>query len=167
VLAAEKNTEILMKDAIVTLVYGKGFFVQDKTGGHVLCYQNAAPSVKVGDKVDVSGKVSVYSNINQVASPVATVLSSDNAITWPTLAEPTAAEVDAFSNSAPGYLYAKITVTLDSGKNYEGKMAGGSTTVNITYDNAVTKPEKGATVTLKGYFYGHYNKAYFYACTAE
>ena len=167
VLAAEKNTEILMKDAIVTLVYGKGYFVQDKTGAHVLCYQNAAPSVKVGDKVDVSGKVSVYSNINPGASPVATVLSSDNAITWPTLAEPTAAEVDAFSNSAPGYLYAKITVTLDSGKNYEGKMAGGSTTVNITYDNAVTKPEKGATVTLKGYFYGHYNKAYFYACTAE
>ena len=167
VLAAEKDTEILMKDAVVTLVYGKGFFVQDKTGGHVLCYQNATPGVKVGDKVDVSGKVSVYSNINQVASPVAPVLSSDNAITWPALAEPTAAEVDAFSNSAPGYLYAKITVALDSGKNYEGKMAGGSTTVNITYDNAVTKPEKGATVTLKGYFYGHYNKAYFYACTAE
>ena len=168
VLAAGKDTEILMKDAIVTLVYGKGYFVQDKTGAHVLCYQNAAPSVKVGDKVDVSGKVSVYSNINQVASPVATVLSSGNTITWPTLAEPTAAEVDAFSNAAPGYLYAKITVQLDASKNYEGKMAGGTNVVNITYDNAVTKPAQGASVTLTGYFYGHYGtKAYFYAVSAE
>ena len=46
-------------------------------------------------------------------------------------------------------------------------MAGGSTTVNITYDNAVTKPESGAVVTVTGYFYGHYNKAYFYAVSAE
>lgn len=167
VLASAKDTEILMKDAIVTLVYNKGFFVQDKTGGHVLCYQNAAPSVKVGDKVDVTGKISTYSNMNQVASPVATVLSSGNTITWPTLAEPTAAEVDAFSNSAPGYLYAKITVQLDETKNYEGKMPGGSTVVNITYDNAVTKPANGALTTVTGYFYGHYNKAYFYAVSAE
>ena len=167
VLAAGKDTEVLMKDVIVTLVYNKGYFVQDKTGAHVLCYQNAAPTVKVGDKVDVTGKVSAYSNMNQIASPVATVLSSGNTITWPTLVEPTAAEVDAFSNTAPGYLYAKVTVQLNAGKNYEGKMAGGSTTVNITYDNAVTKPENGAVVTVTGYFYGHYNKAYFYAVSAE
>ena len=133
----------------------------------MLCYQNAAHSVKVGDKVDVTGKISTYSNMNQVASPVATVLSSGNTITWPTLAEPTAAEVDAFSNSAPGYLYAKITVQLDETKNYEGKMPGGSTVVNITYDNAVTKPANGSLTTVTGYFYGHYNKAYFYAVSAE
>ena len=168
VLAAAKDTEVLMKDAVVTLVYNKGYFVQDKTGAHVLCYQNGAPSVQVGDKVDVSGKVSTYSNMNQVASPAATVLSSGNEITWPALAEPTAADVDAFSNTAPGYLYARITVNLDASKNYEGKMAGGSNTVNITYDTGVTKPANGATVTLTGYFYGHYNaKAYFYARSAE
>ena len=167
VLAAPKNEEVLMKDAIVTLVYAKGFFVQDKKRAHVLCYQNAAPTVKVGDRVDVSGKVSVYSNINQIASPVATVLSSGNTPDFPTLAEPTAADVDAFSNSNPGYLYAKVTVQLDEGKDYEGKMAGGSTTVNITYDTSVTKPAKGALTTVTGYFYGHYNKAYFYALSAE
>ena len=167
VLAAEKNTEVLMKDAIVTLVYAKGYFVQDKTGAHVLCYQNAAPSVQPGDRVDVSGKVSVYSNINQVASPVATVLSSGNTPTFPTLATPTAAEVDAFSNTSPGYLYAKVTVQLADGKDYEGKMEGGSNTVNITYDTRVTKPAKGALTTVTGYFYGHYNKAYFYALSAE
>lgn len=167
VLAAPKDEEILMKDVIVTLVYNKGYFVQDKTGAHVLCYQNAAPSVQAGDRVDISGKVSVYSNINQVASPSATVLSSGNTVPWPTLAQPTAAEVDAFSNAQPGYLYAKLTVQLDEGKDYEGKMAGGTNTVNITYDTRVTKPAKGALTTVTGYFYGHYNKAYFYAVSAE
>ena len=168
VLAAAKDAEVLMKDAIVTMVYGKGYLVQDKTLAHVLCYQNAAPSVQVGDKINVSGKVSKYSNMNQIASPVATVLSSGNTIAWPTLLQPTAAEVDAFTNANPGYCYAKLTVKLDSSKNYEGKMEGGSTTVNIQYDNALTKPANGATVTLTGYFYGHNNsKAYFYATAAE
>lgn len=168
ILAAAKGAEVLMKDAIVTMVYNKGYMVQDKTGAHVLCYVNAAPSVLKGDKINVSGTISQYSNMNQIASPVAEVLSSDNAITWPALVEPTAAQVDAFSNTAPGYMYAKVTVKLDSGKNYEGKMDGGSVTVNIQYDNALTKPDKGATVTLTGYFYGHNNtKAYFYATAAE
>lgn len=168
ILAAAKDAEVLMKDAIVTMVYAKGYLVQDKTGGHVLCYVNAAPSVQVGDKINVSGKISVYSNMNQIASPVAEVLSSGNTIAWPTLVQPTAAEVDTFTNASPGYCYAKVTVKLDSSKNYEGKMEGGSTTVNIQYDNALTKPDKGATVTLTGYFYGHNNtKAYFYATAAE
>ena len=157
-----------MKDALVTMVYNKGFIVQDKTGAHVLCYVNAAPSVQTGDKVNVSGKIGVYSNVNQIASPAATVLSSGNTIPWPTLVQPTVAEVDAFTNAAPGYMFAKVTVKLDSNKNYEGKMDGGTTTVNIQYDNALTKPDKGATVTVTGYFYGYNNgKAYFYATARE
>ena len=168
VLAAAKDKEVLMKDVIVTMVYGKGFMVQDKTGAHVLVYPNAAPSVQVGDRIDVSGKIAVYGNLNQIGKPVETkVLSSGNTIPWPTPATPSAAEVDAFTNDVPGYLYAKVTVQLDAGKNYEGKMDGGSTTVNIQYDNAITTPEKGATVTVAGYFYGHNNKAYFYAVSAE
>lgn len=168
ILAAAKDTEVLMKEALVTMVYNKGYIVQDKTGAHVLCYVNAAPAVQTGDKVNVSGKIGVYSNVNQIASPVAEVLSSGNTIPWPTLTEPTAAEVDAFTNAAPGYMFAKVKVNLDSGKNYEGKMDGGATTVNIQYDNALTKPAKGATVTLTGYFYGFNNgKAYFYATAAE
>jgi hypothetical protein len=169
ILAAAKDTEVLMKDAIVTMVYGKGFMVQDKTGSHVLVYPNAAPPVTAGDRIDVSGKVGVYSNMNQIANPIEVkVLSSGNTITWPTLSTPTAAEVDAFTNAAPGYMFAKVTVKLDSSKNYEGKMEGGSVTVNIQYDNALTKPDKGATVTVTGYFYGfNNNKAYFYATLVE
>jgi len=65
-------------------------------------------------------------------------------------------------------MFAKVTVKLDSSKNYEGKMEGGSVTVNIQYDNALTKPDKGATVTVTGYFYGfNNNKAYFYATLVE
>lgn len=53
-----------VKDVVVAATYARGFLIEDATG-EILVYTGAAPTVGVGDKLDVSGSVSAYGGLLQ------------------------------------------------------------------------------------------------------
>jgi len=166
VFTKAKNDPVNLTNVLVTMAYGKGFFVQDSTG-QVLVYLNAAHEYKIGDMVNVSGVASAYSNQAQVASPTVTLVSSGNDVKYPEPVVIDAEKAAEFSAENPGNVYAKMVVSLAADKDYEGVVKDGSTTVSINYENSLSKPEAGKTITVEGYVYGFYKKCYFYAVKAE
>jgi len=167
-LAAAKDTEVKVNDALVVLVYAKGFLMQDATGT-CLVYVNAAPTCKVGDKVKVLGKMGAYNGAPQVASPEVTVLSSGNTVDLGTPAEPTVAEVAALESKFE-VKYIKVAAKVSSSKKYEATVKDGTTLLSINYDNSVTQPNVNESVVLTGITYGYYSsakKVYLYATKCE
>jgi len=70
-------------DGIVTAVHAKGFYMQEpnpdadpQTSEGIYVYLGSAPSVSVGDLVDVDGDVSEHNNLTQIENPSVTVSGS-------------------------------------------------------------------------------------------
>lgn len=171
VLAGEAGQTYVLKNALVTLVYAKGFFVQDATGTLLVYTGSTAPTVSKGDKVDVSGEASSYSGIMQLKNPtVSDAVSSGNAVTLSPVAW-TASEVNAAAETA-GLTYVKLTMTV--AKDDKATIEGVEHTV---YAYPATSPEVALTVgaqyEVTGYERGFYtNKSgatslYFYIDSAK
>ncbi|MFJ5231837.1 endonuclease/exonuclease/phosphatase family protein [Kitasatospora sp. NPDC088391] len=128
---------------VVTGVRGygtKGFWIQDPnpdndpaTSEGVFVYTgSAAPTVKVGDSVLVSGKVSEYypnsaggsQSITELTGPTTTVLSSGNPVPAPVVLNasniPAAYAPDAAGGSVEGLTLAPSTYALDLYESLEG-----------------------------------------------
>lgn len=168
VLNGEANTDYVVEDALVTMVYGKGFFITDGTGT-ILAYTNSKPSVKKGDKVTVSGQISTYSGMTQFNKPSVTVESSNNNVSLQAI-EWAKEEVDEASTD-PVCEYVSIAsaefsnATTAVVKNAEG---ASSATISMTAatDPAVTLA--AGTFDVTGYIYGcHNGKVYMYVDSAE
>ena len=160
-----------VKDALVTMVYGKGFFATDGSGT-ILVFMNAAPAVAKGDKVDISGVTSIYSNMVQFNKPTVTVKSSGNAVALPDPVAYTGSEIDAAAAAATN-AYVSLTATMSSATSgvVEGTAASVTLTVNPATDPAVTLA-KDKQYVLTGYIYGYYTKddktqVYLYADSSE
>ena len=172
VLAGETGTEssYTVSGALVTLVYGSGFFIEDATGT-ILVYLGATPTVSQGDRVLVSGATSVYSNMVQFNKPSVSILSSGDNVTlraesWDgsdfssAAATPVCAYV-SFDTEITSYNSVITRTSTASVEDFEGN-------VNIYRG---TDPEvnyaKG-NYTITGYVYGSYNgNVYVYADSAE
>ncbi len=164
VMSGNVGDNYVVPDALVTMVYNKGFFAQDGTGT-ILVYMNAAPSVAKGDKVDINGVTSSYSNMVQFKQPVVSQKSSGNTVSL-TPVPYTGTEVDAAAQNAT-QAYVSLTATLTSAT--AATVEGAEATLSLT---AATNPAvtltSGKKYNLTGYVYGCYNgKVYLYVDSAE
>ena len=155
----------IVRNALVTMVYNKGFFVQDNSGS-ILVFMNATPEVSKGDKVDISGVTSTYSNMVQFKQPTVTVKSSGNEVSLPEPVAYTGTEVDAAAATATN-AYVSLTATATSATAATVEGATATLALNASSDLDVTITS-GKTYNLTGYVYGYYNnKVYFYVDSAE
>ena len=158
--ASAKNTPVVL-DGTVCFAYNKGFFITDGQT-QALVYVGAAHDYVVGDVVRVSGKVGVYSNQKQLASPVVTLKSQGASVDYPTAIAIDAAAAAEFSASNPGNQYSTVTLDLSAAKNFEGTVRGGDTLVTLYYATGVKAPEAGSSIVAEGYVYGWFNRMYLY-----
>ena len=164
VMSGNVGDNYVVSDALVTMVYNKGFFAQDGTGT-ILVYMNAAPSVAKGDKVDINGVTSSYSNMVQFKQPAVSRKSSGNTVSL-TPVPYTGTEVDAAAQNAT-QAYVSLTATLTSAT--AATVEGATATLSLTAatDPAVTLTS-GKKYNLTGYVYGYYKgKVYLYVDSAE
>lgn len=82
VCAAAAGSAADLKDVLVTGVTTQSYVITDETGS-VLVFVKADPKVKVGDKVNVAGTTGEHNGLIQIATPTTTVVSSNNAVTYP------------------------------------------------------------------------------------
>ncbi len=74
--------ETVKTKGVVTALESKAFYIQDGAGAWngIYVYQNAAPTVAVGDSVEVIAEVAEYYNLTELKNVTVTVINSDNAI---------------------------------------------------------------------------------------
>lgn len=156
VIAAEDNDDVYTQ-GIVAQVNAKGFIITDGTN-NLLVYQNASPSVVVGQSVKVSGKRGTYNNIPQIASPTITKGATGQDVVRTTLINITSANATGFTTSA----YVSLTGTLSISGNYYNITIDGSTTKgslyqvvsSATYSAGELADLNGTTIKVTGYVSG-------------
>jgi hypothetical protein len=86
------GTTVTTRDNVVTAIVSNGFFIQTpvaradadpQTSNGVFVFTSSAPTVSVGDQVDVSGTVSEFFDMTEVDASSVTVDSSGNALPPP------------------------------------------------------------------------------------
>ena len=151
-VAAVDGTAVIVGDAIVAALTSRGYVITDGTS-NVYVFQNANPSVELGDKIRVSASKTTYYGLPELTSPVATVLSSGNEIPRTALNDITGT-IDSYNSSVADYL----TVT--------GTLANESGTFTVTPDGGTTRKASasnphssfklssfvGKNVKMTGYF---------------
>ncbi len=155
--------EYEVKDATVVAVTTKGILLNDGTG-YIYHYQNATPSVEIGDIVKVKGEVEIRYEMHQFKSSATSEKTGHNdSFAQPTPEVIDAAKLDAYMD-APVYKYVEVTGVIEVGDFTNLVVEGTQNTVSpSTYgDMAGLKELNGHSVTLKGYLAGS-NKSSKYA----
>ena len=75
ILSMSVGDEVLAEGVVAALA-PKGFLLSDETE-MIYVYQNATPTVLVGDTVKVSGKIAVYHSAKQISNPTITKLNTE------------------------------------------------------------------------------------------
>ena len=87
---------VLTRNNVVTAVVSNGYFIQDPTpdadpetsnGLHV--FTGSAPTVAVGDLIDVQGNITEFFNMTEMTGPTSSTLSTGNPLPAPVLFGPT------------------------------------------------------------------------------
>lgn len=157
--------DVLKKDLIDQEIVVNGVVSALTTNGAVISDNSASifayklSDVKVGDAVKVSGKLSTYNKGYQIGSPKAEVISSNNAVTFPTstveLTAEKIAEIGALEYIAPIYATVTGVAATDSYKN--AIVTVGDYTVKSYYGVDPYDSYDGKNVKLTGYVIS-YNK---------
>jgi hypothetical protein len=72
--------DVVRTKGVVTGVEAKGFYLQDGAGAWngVYVYQNATPTVAIGDSINIEALVDEYYNLTELKNPVITAINSGN-----------------------------------------------------------------------------------------
>ena len=149
------GADVSIDNAIVAALTTKGFVITDGTT-NCYVYQNAAPSVKLGDKVALSGKMKTYYKLPEVTNPAnIEVLTSGNDIPRTSLVDVTES-VDSYDATAAEY----ITFTgnlLKDGNYYNIKKTGATVYVSASYPSADITSQLDALNNQDVIITGYYN----------
>ena len=165
VLAGEVGKTYLVENAIVTIVYHSGYFINDGTGT-ILVYLGADPTVKPGDKLKVNGATSTYNGMLQFNKPDnVDVVSSGNAVSLPTPSAWTASNLSA-GEAVCEYVSLTATVTAVGSPAYKASSAtveGATNTISL-YPGFVPEVTvaKDKKYNMTGYIYGFDKGKYYY-----
>ena len=159
VLAASSGARV-KTTGIVAQKNQKGFILTDGND-NILVYQNAVPTVELGQAVTVAGTRGAYNNIAQITSPTITEGATGQTIPRTDLTIVTSANVTSFTTS----VYVSLTGTLTiSGTYYNISIANSSTQGSLYYligDEDFTAGDvsdlNGKGVTVFGYVTGRTN----------
>ena len=140
----------------VVATYARGFLISDGTG-FILVYLNSAPSVTVGDAVNVSGKTSTYGGLLQFAAGSTVEKTGTAAVNHPAVTAMDGAAMDAYL-TAPAIKYVEYTGTLTVNNNYYNVAVEGAATAigSIQYPQDAIKNSltTGSVVKVTGYTIG-------------
>ena len=140
----------------VVATYARGFLISDGTGS-ILVYLNSAPSVTVGDAVNVSGKTSTFGGLLQFAAGSTVEKTGTATVNHPAVTVMDGAALDAFI-AAPVVKYVEYTGTLTiNGSYYNVAVEGAATAIgSIQYPQDAIKANltSGAVVKVTGYTIG-------------
>ena len=154
VLAAGEG-EAATKGTVVA-TYARGFLISDGTGS-ILVYLNSAPSVTVGDAVNVSGKTSTYGGLLQFAAGSVVEKTGTATVNHPAVTVMDGAAMDAYL-TAPAIKYVEYTGTLTVNNNYYNVAVEGAATAigSIQYPQDAIKNSltTGSVVKVTGYTIG-------------
>ena len=153
---AEDGAEVTINEGIVAALTTKGFVLTDGTN-NLYVYQNAAPTVKIGDKVTLKGNKTTYRDVPELESPSnISVLSSNNEVPRTNLTDITATH-DSYSSNRADYI--SFTGTLaKSGNYYNITKTGSDLIVSAQLPAAdiaaALDALNNSEVTIVGYFAG-------------
>lgn len=129
IAAGAENAAIDLKDVLVTGVTLKSYVITDATGS-ILVFANTDPKVKVGDKINVTGTTGKHNGLMQITTPTATVVSSGNAVSYPSPLELTEAKM---KEDAPTTVtYVSFTGTVKKKGNYYNIFVGSYTSKDLS-----------------------------------
>ena len=155
-IAAADNTAVVVKNATVIGVYGRGALVEDNTG-KLLAYSGSAVNLAVGDVVEVNGTMSTYGGLRQIGGSVSFTKTGTTTYTYPTATVMDGAAMDAYLSN-PVIKYVEYTGTLSiSGYYYNVTIDGAATAVgSLAYviDGTVDASLDGQKILVKGWTIG-------------
>ena len=129
IAAGSENAAIDLKDVLVTGVTLKSYVITDATGS-ILVFANTDPKVKVGDKINVTGTTGKHNGLMQITTPTATVVSSGNAVSYPSPLELTEAKMKEDAPTAVTYV--SFTGTVKKNGNYYNIFVGSYTSKDLS-----------------------------------
>lgn len=148
----------------VMAIHQKGYIISDETGS-IYVYTNAAPTVKIGNKVTLSGTFDNYYGTLQIKN--ATVSANDDAttVTYPTpvdLTDPATYEAyGKYDKTNPtDFAYVKITGVLQSDKRTI-KVGDLAKTAQLDWSSSDYSELAGKTVVVTAYMKGFHSNGYY------
>lgn len=152
VCAAAAGSAADLKDVLVTGVTTQSYVITDETGS-ILVFVKADPKVKVGDKVNVAGTTGEHNGLIQIATPTTTVVSSNNAVTYPTPLEFTEANL---ADTPKKVTYVSFTGNVKKNNKYYNIYIGSVTdkALSLSYYPGNMDEFVDCDIKVKGWFVG-------------
>lgn len=153
IAAGAENAAIDLKDVLVTGVTLKSYVITDATGS-ILVFANADPKVKVGDKINVTGTTGKHNGLMQITTPTATVVSSGNAVSYPSPLELTEAKMKEDAPTAVTYV--SFTGTVKKSGNFYNIFVGSYTAKDLSCSYYTGNMEEfvGSDIKVEGWYVG-------------
>lgn len=153
IAAGAENAAIDLKDVLVTGVTLKSYVITDATGS-ILVFANADPKVKVGDKINVTGTTGKHNGLMQITTPTATVVSSGNAVSYPSPLELTEAKMKEDAPTAVTYV--SFTGTVKKSGNFYNIFVGSYTAkyLSCSYYTGNMEGFVGSDIKVEGWYVG-------------
>lgn len=152
VCAAAAGSAADLKDVLVTGVTTQSYVITDETGS-VLVFVKADPKVKVGDKVNVAGTTGEHNGLIQIATPTTTVVSSNNAVTYPAPLEFTEANL---ADTPTKVTYVSFTGNVKKNNKYYNIYIGSVTDkdLSLSYYTGNMDEFVDCDIKVKGWYVG-------------
>lgn len=152
VCAAAAGSAADLKDVLVTGVTTQSYVITDETGS-ILVFVKADPKVKVGDKVNVAGTTGEHNGLIQIATPTTTVVSSNNAVTYPAPLEFTEANL---ADTPKKVTYVSFTGNVKKNNKYYNIYIGSVTDkdLSLSYYPGNMDAFVDCDIKVKGWFVG-------------
>ena len=152
VCAAAAGSAADLKDVLVTGVTTQSYVITDETGS-ILVFVKADPKVKVGDKVNVAGTTGEHNGLIQIATPTTTVVSSNNAVTYPTPLEFTEANL---ADTPKKVTYVSFTGNVKKNNKYYNIYIGSVTDkdLSLSYYPGNMDEFVDCDIKVKGWYVG-------------
>ena len=159
----EKDTVVKLVGT-VEVVYSSynNFYLKDATG-NLLVYKSLPEGVKLGDKIELVGKIAYYNGTPQIGTIISTTVVSSQAWEMTAPKEATIAEIVAYTQENAAYgQYLKVTGKLVLEGKYYYLVDSADATKKVSLYNSTVDAEKlvaaagtETEVTLFVYFYGN------------
>ena len=165
VCAAAAGSAADLKDVLVTGVTTQSYVITDETGS-VLVFVKADPKVKVGDKVNVVGTTGEHNGLIQIATPTTTVVSSNNAVTYPAPLEFTEANL---ADTPKKVTYVSFTGNVKKNNQYYNIFIGSVTNkdLSLSYYPGNMDEFVDCDIKVKGWYVGGGNHYQIVATEVE
>ena len=162
---ASAKGALVSTEGTVMALHQKGFILSDATGT-IYVYENAAPTVAVGNKIKISGTFDNYYGTLQIKTPTIEVTENTTNVTYPTpidLTDPAAYEAFAtFSADNPTeFAYVKIKGVLSGSYNNTVTVGTSTKTSQFDYSTGDYAALNGKTVVVTAYVKGFHSKGYY------